>query len=99
MATNHKLPAKTLDLLGLTEKDLAVYVATLRLGNAPLRRVAEEAGFNRGTAYDALKRLIDVGLVSYVDANIHRYFTAEDPHKLRGLATRRESLCGSSAVK
>lgn len=84
------LSPEVLELLGLTEKDSMVYQSLLRLGSAPLRRIAETANLNRGTAYDALKRLIVVGLVSHVDAKTHRYFTAEDPHKLRGLATRRE---------
>lgn len=81
---------QTLELLGLKEKDVAVYTTVLQLGSAPLRRIAEEAKLNRGTTYDALNHLREVGLVSYVDAKRHRYFTAEDPQKLRGLATRRE---------
>jgi len=90
MKTNINLKPQTLELLGLKSKDLDVYLAVLKLGTAPLRRVAEVAGYNRGTSYDALKRLIEAGLISYVDAKPHRYFTAEDPQKLRGLATRRE---------
>jgi len=90
MKTTINLKPQTLELLGLKTKDLDVYLAVLKLGTAPLRRVAEVAGYNRGTSYDALKRLIEVGLISYVDAKPHRYFTAEDPQKLRGLATRRE---------
>lgn len=85
-----KLSDGTLDLLGMKPKDMSVYSSLLKLGTAPLRHVAEEAGLNRGTTYDALKRLMDAGLVSYVDAKTHRYFTAEDPHKLIGLAVRRE---------
>lgn len=81
---------QTLELLGLSPKELDVYLATLRLGTAPLRRVAEESGYQRATVYDALKHLREVGLVRYVDAKTHRYFTGEDPHKLRGIATRRE---------
>lgn len=84
------LSLRTLELLGLKPKDLDVYQALLRLGSAPLRRIAEEAGLNRGTTYDILKRLIEASLVSYVDAKKHRYFTSEDPSRLRGLATRRE---------
>lgn len=90
MATKSILSMRTLELLGLKPKDLDVYQSLLRLGTAPLRRVAEEAGLNRGTTHDVLKRLIDAGLASYVDAKKHRYFTSEDPSRLRGLATRRE---------
>jgi sugar-specific transcriptional regulator TrmB len=97
---SHKdiLSQETLELLGLTQKDLDVYKALLRLGSAPLRRVAEEANLNRGTAYDALKHLVAAGLASHVDAKTHRYFTAEDPHKLRGLATRREVAMREAAL-
>src|SRR3989339_1171929 len=92
------LSPEVLELLGLARKDLDVYQALLRLGSAPLRRIAEEANLNRGTTYDALKRLLDAGIASYVDAKTHRYFTAEDPHKLRGLATRREVAMREAAL-
>ena len=94
-----KLSEETLELLGLTAKDMQVYTALLKLGTAPLRRVAEESGHNRGTVYDALKRLLDLGLVSHMDAKTHRYFTAEDPHKLRGLAMRREVAIQEAQLK
>lgn len=90
MAKKPMLSVRTLELLGLTSKDMDVYQALLRLGTAPLRRVAEEAGLNRGTTYDVLRRLIDAGLASWVDAKKHRYFTSQDPNRLRGLCTRRE---------
>lgn len=90
MAHPFNLKPQTLELLGLTEKDMQVYTALLRLETAPLRKIAEEASLNRGTAYDAIKRLMSNGLVSFVDAKKRRYFTAEDPQKLRGLATRKE---------
>jgi len=90
MKQNLIIKSQELELLGLKEKDYEVYLTCLRLGSAPLRKIAEEAKLNRGTTYDALKRLIGSGLVSHVDAKSHRYFTAEDPQKLRGLATRRE---------
>lgn len=90
MPKHPKLSDKTLDAIGLRQKDIDVYLALVKLGTAPLRTVAIEAGLNRGTAYDILKRLMDLGLVSYVDAKSHRYFTAEDPRKLTGVATRKE---------
>lgn len=90
MKPQNIVPEHLLELLGLSAKDLAVYTTLLQLGTAPLRKVAEESGYNRGTTYDALKRLIETGLASYVDAKSHRYFTAEDPQNLHRLATRKE---------
>lgn len=85
-----KLDVSSLELLGLTERDYTIYAALLQLGSAPLRRVAEATGVSRGTVHDTLKRLIDLGLVGYVDAKTHRHFQAEDPQRLRALATQRE---------
>jgi predicted transcriptional regulator len=84
--------AQTLGLLGLTEKDLIVYDVVLRLGSAPLRKIAEEAQLKRGTTYDALKRLKSAGLVTSLDGKSHRYFAAEDPSAWRTLAERQEGL-------
>ncbi|TAL50759.1 hypothetical protein EPN81_01845 [Patescibacteria group bacterium] len=97
-----KLPTlseETLELLGLKPKDMMVYTHLLKLGTAPLRRIAEVTNLNRGTTYDALKHLIDVGLVSHMDAKTHRYFTAEDPQKLSGLAVRREVAIQEAQLK
>ncbi len=85
-----KISEKTLESIGLKKKDMDVYVSLLKLGTAPLRRISDECGLNRGTTYDTLKRLMSLGIVSYVNAKTHRYFTAEDPRKLTGVATRRE---------
>src|SRR3989339_2033996 len=97
-----KLPTlsdETLELLGLKPKDMTVYTHLLKLGTAPLRRIAEVTNLNRGTTYDAIKRLIDLGLVSHMDAKTHRYFTAEDPQKLSGLAVRREVAIQEAQVR
>lgn len=90
MSRNIQIKPETLELLGLRENDLTVYVALLGLGSSSLRRIAAEAGLSRGTAYDALKRLKDAGLIGHIDSSKHKYFMAEDPKKLRSLATRRE---------
>ena len=93
------LSDETLELLGLKPKDMTVYTHLLTLGTAPLRRIAEVTNLNRGTTYDALKRLIDVGLVSHMDAKTHRYFTAEDPQKLSSIALRREVAIQEAQLK
>ena len=93
------LSDEMLQSLALKPKDMSVYLTLLTLGTAPLRRVAQEAGLNRGTTYDALKRLITLGLVSHMDAKAHRYFTAEDPQKLSGIAVRREVAVQEAQLK
>ena len=67
---------------GLADKEVAVYLALLRLGPRPVRKIGTEAELNRGTTYDILKSLQDQGLVSYYQQEKHQYFVAEDPRAL-----------------
>ena len=88
-----------LELIGLTQKDLDVYLSLAKLGSAPLRRIAEIAKISRSTVHDILRRLIDLELVSFVDAQSHRYFVAEDPLQLRRLASRKELALSEAKVR
>src|SRR3989338_8596156 len=74
---------QTLQSLGLSPKEIDVYLACLKLGPSPVRKIAVVAGINRGTTYDVLKGLVEAGLVSYYHQDKHQYFIAEDPAKLR----------------
>lgn len=67
---------------GLSDKEIAVYLALIELGPSPVRNIATKANVNRGTTYDILKDLMKQSLVSYFDKQAHQYFTAEPPEKL-----------------
>lgn len=83
----------TLKKFGLNEKQIGVYLAILKLGSAPVRVIADTAQLNRTTTHDLLNDLIQEGLVSYVDKQKHRYFTAESPeHLLTRLETKKRGL-------
>ena len=99
MNRSPRLSKETLNALGLRSKEYEIYLTLIKLGTAPLRKVAEQVGLNRGTTYDALKRLMELGLVSFVDAKTHRFFTAEDPKKLTGVATRKEVAVADARVE
>jgi len=74
-----------LSRVGLDEKERATYLALFELGPSPVRAIAQNSGINRGTTYEVLKKLIDLGLVSYFQKTRHQYFVAEDPSKLAAL--------------
>ena len=79
--------------LGFDEKEIRVYLILLSLGAAPVRKIAQATGINRGTTYDILKQLMKQGLVVYHHKEKHQYFFAEDPTKLeRHLDGRLEEL-------
>lgn len=83
----------TLKRIGLDDKQVAVYLALLRLGPSPVRKIALEAKVNRGTTYDILKGLMRLGLVSYYHQDKHMYFVCEDPGALVSVvAEKRKEL-------
>ncbi len=67
---------------GLSEKEISIYTTLMTLGPSPVRLIAEKSGINRGTSYDILKSLMELGLVSYVNKQSHQYFAVESPEKL-----------------
>jgi len=80
--------------LGLAPAQVQVWMAALKLGSAGAAAIAREAGVKRPTAYQALDRLREQGLVSATPGSRSRTYAAEDPrralelHKRQGDALR-----------
>ncbi len=70
--------------LGLSEKEVKVYLTLLSLGQSTVNAIAKSSNLNRVTCYDVLKYLQEKGLVSYVIKSGVRYFEAAEPQKLLG---------------
>ena len=75
--------------LGLSDKEIAVYLKLLEYGSLSVRRLAELTEINRGTSYDVLKSLEEKSLVRYQDRNGRQYFVAEEPESLADVLERR----------
>ena len=81
---------KVLQKFGLREKEIKVYLILLTLGPLSVRKIALEANINRGTGYDVLKKLIEMGLVSHYEKKSYQYFVPEDPAKIIDILEERE---------
>lgn len=68
--------------LGFSDKEAAVYVALLRLGNACAPEIAEAAGLSRPTTHDTLEHLGRAGLATAYVEQEQRKFSAEPPERL-----------------
>ncbi|MAF14015.1 MAG: transcriptional regulator [Parcubacteria group bacterium] len=79
-----------LKTLGLSDKEVKVYLSCLKAGPSSVRKIAEIADINRGTTYDILKSLIEQGLISYYHKDKKQYFIAEDPEKLKDTLDRKK---------
>ncbi len=86
-----------LEKLGLSPKEIRVYVTILKEGPSSVRQLAAATGINRGTVYDALKSLQAIGLARFYNKETKQYFVAAPPAKLQDLAKdRMEELERSS---
>lgn len=70
---------KILTKFGLTPIEAKVYLAILNEGASLAGRISRNSGVHRRSVYDALERLIQKGLVSYIEENNRRYYYAENP--------------------
>lgn len=73
---------KSLEFLGLAGNESKVYLALLELGSAKAGIITKKSGVNRTNVYDALARLIEKGLVSYVIQSNRKYFEAKTPDNI-----------------
>lgn len=77
--------------LGLTEKEIKVYIAVLELGRASVQEISRKSGINRATTYIQLESLIKQGLVSSVDRDKKNIIIAERPQRILEILQSRKS--------
>jgi len=79
--------------LGFSTAVSETYWALLNLETVSIRKVAEYTNINRGTTYEAIKQLINSGLVNTRKVGQREYFQAESPEKIYDLIKdRRKDL-------
>jgi sugar-specific transcriptional regulator TrmB len=77
------MDAKTvLREFNLTENEIEVYLACLKIGLSSVIRISELTGIPKSTCYDLLSGLISKGLVSQVVKESMKYFEATTPEFL-----------------
>jgi sugar-specific transcriptional regulator TrmB len=87
--------------LDLSRNDALTYTALLQVDTVSIRKIAAYTGINRGTTYEALKRLVTLGLISVKKRGQREYYTAESPDKIYDLIRdkRRDLLDASTVAK
>jgi sugar-specific transcriptional regulator TrmB len=78
------MDTKILEEIGLTKNEIKIYLALLKLGATTSGKIILESQLHRSRVYDALERLIDKGLVSYVIKANRKWFQAAPPNTILG---------------
>ena len=73
---------QVLSELGLSEGEIKVYMALLKLGSSPVSALKEETKLHRTTIYDFIEKLLNKGLVNHVIKNNVTYYNATHPNRL-----------------
>ncbi len=74
---------ETLREIGLTNTEVKVYLALLDLGSGLAGEITKKSEVNRTNVYDALERLIEKGLATYVISANRKVFEAISPERLK----------------
>jgi len=87
--------------LGISQNEAETYQALLQSNSVSIRKIAVQTGINRGTTYEALKKLLSIGLVSVKQTGKREQYTAESPEKIYDIIRdmRRDLLDASNAAK
>ena len=73
---------KELREIGLTDGEIKVYLALLKLGPSTNSPIARQTGLQSSTVYYCLNSLIEKGLVTYIKRGNRKYFNAVNPENL-----------------
>ena len=80
---------------GLTLSEARIYSVLVELGKAQAGMISRKTGIHRRNVYDALERLIEKGLASFIRENNKRYYMASEPKKIiEAIDAKKEALMG-----
>ncbi len=74
--------AEKLKEFGLSEKEVKIYLALLKLGACIVRDIAKESGIKRSTVYVILESLLKRGLVSIIERRGAKLYNPAPPEEL-----------------
>lgn len=85
--------------LGLTEKEIAIYLLLLQLGTAPASTLGERADIQRSTAQYTCQQLEKRGIIRMVQKGNTYMYTSERPEKLLLLLKKQEEELQNKEVR
>ena len=85
------MDTRILENLGLTPKEIDVYIALLGAESASIAKLMTNAKVSRKSIYEILDKLLDKGLISYTIKDNKKQFTAASPERLLDIVKEKQS--------
>ncbi len=73
---------KELKLIGLTKREINVYLALLKIGENTTGKISEESKVSTAKIYEVLAKLIEKGLATFIIKSKTKYFSPTSPKKI-----------------
>ena len=87
------MDTKLLESIGLTRNEAIAYLTLTRIGTSKTGKLLKESELNTGKVYEILESLKRKGLISEIEINKVKHFTAASPEKLLDYITyKKEKL-------
>ena len=83
---------KGLQKIGLKQKESAVYMACLELGEGSIQQITDKSGVKRATVYDIVASLKEKGLLSVTRRKKKVLYYAEDPRAIEGMLDEKKTI-------
>ncbi|MBU0471682.1 MAG: hypothetical protein KKF89_02770 [Nanoarchaeota archaeon] len=81
-----------LEKLNLSKNEVKVYLTMLKIGKAKAGRLSKEAMMDRSSTYNALKLLLEKGVISYVVEANRKVFSPANPNKIIDYFKEKEEI-------
>jgi HTH-type transcriptional regulator, sugar sensing transcriptional regulator len=85
--------------IGLTNSEIAVYLALVKIGPSTTGPIVKEAKISSGKVYEILDKLIEKGVVSYIIKAGRKYFQPTDPSRFREYIEKKEKSLEETKTK
>src|SRR3989339_1338498 len=85
----------TLQELGLTHNESKIYLALLEQGCVTAGKVTEKCHLHRANVYDALQKLVEAGLVSFILKENIKYYQVTNPENLNRIIHQKQQMLNS----
>lgn len=81
---------------GLTDGEAKVYLALLELGSSTTTAIIDKSGVARSFVYHILDKLLEKGLISYIEKENKKYYLTSNPERILDYIEKRKHELDSS---
>lgn len=82
---------KYLEILGLSNKEIKIYLANLELGETSIMPIVQETRLARTTIYHILEKLRDQRLIEIIESRTRRIYIPYQPRKILTLLEQKQN--------